>query len=583
MAAKVLNIEACDQTISVCRTVRKGKSVRVLDSFIFTAPEGSVADGLIVKPMVLADELKRQLASHGLGKVKTVVFSLSSSRIAIREVKLPPMKEKLIDTAIHTNVADYFPIDLKSYHITYSVPDLATTLKPYSRVLVMAIPFSMIESYFQLADRAGLNIKAIDSSGNSQYQALKSLDLKGVSIFVDVCGSSSNISFIREGRLLLQRNFAFGAEELISHYMSLSGKTREDYIDVLHETDITHPDFAADKLLSLSDIHSDLERLVSGVMRSIDYYNSSQWDSAASRIVLIGLNRHVVGLRELLAEATGLETLYLDDISDFADFTNNAPEAPAYINCIGNTIAPLDLIPKRLRPSHRLTAEDDDSTIVPGVIMCGIIVVGAILISISSWLGYATTQEDLLSLQSEITSLQSSKQLYDSYISFQESEKSVGSLASLSETPNAQLVSFLEDLEKQMPSSILILSAVYTNDGVSLNITVGSYTDAAAVISELRGFASISQVDVSDLSTSTNEAGATRVSFTANCFYGINPYQNNINPYSQFILPSDTSTDSTADASVETNVIPADGTADTSAADTASVPVAETTAAPQAQ
>ncbi|MBP8639463.1 MAG: pilus assembly protein PilM, partial [Oscillospiraceae bacterium] len=522
MAVKVLNIEACDQTISVCRTERKGKGVRVFDSFIFPTPSGTVADGLIVNPIILAEELKRQLASHGVSKIKTVIFSLSSSRIAIREVKLPPMKDKLIATAIHTNVADYFPIDLKNYHISYSILDAASTAKPYTRVLVMAIPFTMLESYFQLADRAGLNIKAIDSSGNSQFQALKKVNLKGVTIFTDVGCSSSIVSFVREGKLLLQRNFAFGADELISHYMSVSGKTKDDFLSVLHETDITHPDFAADKLLSLSEIQADLSKLVSGILRSIDYYSSSQWDAAASRVVLIGRNRHVVGLRELISEATGLETIYLDELPDFAAFTNNFPEAPSFINCIGGSLAPLDLIPKQLRPTKRLTTEDDDSSIVPGIIMCGIIVVGAILISISSWLGYASTKEDYASLQSEITSLQPAKQIYDNYLSFQDSGKSVEALTALTETPNSKLVSFLEQLEKQMPSSILILSAVYSNDGVSMNITVGSYTDAAAVISALRGFDSISQVDVSDLSISSNEVGIERVSFTANCFYGIN-------------------------------------------------------------
>ncbi|MFB0920585.1 MAG: pilus assembly protein PilM, partial [Oscillospiraceae bacterium] len=125
MAAKVLNIEICDQTISVCRTARKGKSVRIFDAFVFPTPEGCVSDGVISDPTLLANELRMQLASHGISHTKNAVFSLTSSKIAAREVKLPPMKKKLIASAIHTNSVDYFPIDLKSYHIAYYVLDTA--------------------------------------------------------------------------------------------------------------------------------------------------------------------------------------------------------------------------------------------------------------------------------------------------------------------------------------------------------------------------------------------------------------------------------------------------------------------------
>ena len=564
MAAKVLNIEICDQTISICRTARKGKGVQVFDAFVFPTPEGCVLDGVISNPTLLANELRMQLASHGISRTKNAVFSLTSSKIAAREVKLPPMKKKLIASAINTNAVDYFPIDLKSYHIAYYVLDMATSVKPYNRILVMAVPVSMVEGYFLLAERAGLSIKAIDSSGNSQYQAVKQISLKGASVFLDVGSASSVVSFINDGKLLLQRTFAFGADELISHYMSLSEKTKADYIEAVHELDITNPGFAAEKLMSFGDIQSDLGRLVSGVMRSIDFFNSSQWEAGVTRVVLIGLNRHLVGLRDLIAETTGLETLYLDDISDFAQFTNKAPDAPAYVNCIGSSIAPLDLIPKQFLPSRRITVDDDDSSIVPGIVMCGIIVFGAILLSASSWLGYATTVDDLAEVQMQIENLKPAQDTYNQYVAYQQTQKSIEALSSTTVNPNTKLDSFFEELEEKMPSSILLLTASCTNDGVALNVTVGSYTDAASVISTLRGFESISQVQISDLSSGSNEAGEERVSFSVSCIYGANPYLNKTNPYNDFIY-SDTPADTTGTAANASPSTAPDTAADASA------------------
>ena len=89
MAAKVLNIEVCDQTIAVCRTMRRGKSVRISDAFIFRTPESCVLDGTILNPLLLGQELKKQLAQHGLHTIKNASFVLSSSKIVLREAKLP--------------------------------------------------------------------------------------------------------------------------------------------------------------------------------------------------------------------------------------------------------------------------------------------------------------------------------------------------------------------------------------------------------------------------------------------------------------------------------------------------------------
>lgn len=530
--AKVLNIEICDRTISVCRTARKGKGVRLFDSFVFPTPEDCVLDGVILNPKLLANELKLQLASYKIKQPKNVIFSVSSSRIAVREIKFPPIKEKLLSEAIHTNSADYFPINLKDYHITYYILEKASSAIPNNRVLVMAVPISMIEGYFQLAEMAGLSIRAIDSSGNSQYQILRKLKTDGVTVFADVGSSSSILSFMRGGELLLQRTFAFGADELIEHFGTECGIPGADYMRFLHETDITNPGFSADKVLTSDAIQNDLERLVGSIARSIDYFNLDQLDAAVTRVVLVGLNRHIVGLKDMVAESTGLETLYLDEISDFAQLTSNSPCAAALVNCIGSTIASLDLIPKQLLPSRGITVNNDDASLTPGVVICALIIAGAVLVSLSSWFSYKSAADDLAVLQAEISSVQSASLIYAKDTAFQQSEKAFDSYILSTDTQNVKLVGFFEELEQQMPSSILLMSASCTNDGITLNITVGSYTEAASIISTLRGFESIATVEISSL---TRDSSTGRVSFTVNCTYGTNPYLNGINPYGELI------------------------------------------------
>ncbi|NLH02002.1 MAG: hypothetical protein GX488_08935, partial [Clostridiales bacterium] len=53
MAAKTVHIEVCDQVIKVCRIARKGRSIRIFESFSFRTPDDCVSDGVIVNTHVL--------------------------------------------------------------------------------------------------------------------------------------------------------------------------------------------------------------------------------------------------------------------------------------------------------------------------------------------------------------------------------------------------------------------------------------------------------------------------------------------------------------------------------------------------
>lgn len=538
MAAKVLNIEVGDQIVKVCRAVRKGKCVQLFEPFMFPTPPGCVFDGLITDINVLAEETKRQLAEHQLSDVRNVIFSLMSGKIAVREVKLPPVKEKRLNSLIKTNASEYFPIDLNNYHVTHSLLEQVSGAEPYYRVLVMAAPIALLEGYFQFAAALGMQVQSIDSSGNSHYQALKSIANKGVTMYVDVDCTASFISFMLEDSLALQRTFAFGGDDLIAHYMAATGKTPEEYLSALDELDEKSPNFAADLPLTSESIESDLKRLVGSIARSVDYFNSSQWENATTRVVLMGPCRRVVGLREQIEAATGLETSYLDDISEFAALSKNAENAAAYISCLGSVFAPLDFMPPSLAESGKRSSVDNkDATIIPGVLICGLLILSGILLASVSILNFKSAEQGLANTKQEIADLEYTETVYKTYLAYQKGEEAVRTVTAASGSPNSRLVEFYEELEAKMPASIIVMSAMCTNEGVSMNVTVGSYEDAATAISNLRGFKSLANIEVSGITRSSNEAGIPRVEFSLNCTYGENPYINGINPYGSLISP----------------------------------------------
>ncbi len=130
MAKKVLSIVIGTEFTKVCevsyRKNYKNKGIRVYRSISFLTPENSIEDGSIKDMQVFGEELRKQLKA---AKIKTdkVIFTIASSKIANREIILPPTKEKKIDEIIKTGASDYFPIDIKNYIISYTVIEKNTS------------------------------------------------------------------------------------------------------------------------------------------------------------------------------------------------------------------------------------------------------------------------------------------------------------------------------------------------------------------------------------------------------------------------------------------------------------------------
>ncbi|MEG1633688.1 MAG: pilus assembly protein PilM [Oscillospiraceae bacterium] len=521
---KALNIEVGDRLTKVCLSIPKGKSYQIKSSFMFQTPDNAVTDGNITAPELLAAKLSEELALHELADTKNVVFALTSSKVASREVMLPPVKDNRIKGIVDSNAADYFPVDLSKYHVTYSLLERTESGENAGcRVLVMAVPLTLLETYFILAEQAKLTVQAIDFSGNSQYQALKTLDDESVTMYVNADCNSSYISFMQNGTLLLQRTFTFGGDELILSYLSASDRSGDEYVAALHDCSAAEPEFLKNGLLRPLDVTENLSRLVSSIIRSSDYFNSNHWDMQVENVVLMGPCSHLTGLMEMVANGTGLPTTYLDSIPGITSFANEADSASFYISCIGCSIEPLDFIPPQFKTDKKKNRKNkvksDEDMLRDGAIICGACLLVALILSAVSLIGYSSARREKADLEQQIAELQYVRDIYTVYLQYQAGADALTALSDGIASPNDSLTAFIDELESKMPSQLLLLSAACAREGVIMNITVPTFEDVAVVLVQLRSFESIGDITISSATQETDDAGITNVSFSVSCAY----------------------------------------------------------------
>jgi Tfp pilus assembly PilM family ATPase len=97
---KVLSIEVGVQTTRLCEIEYLGKRKTVTNTCVFNTPEGTVEDGYIRNKDILAVSIKAAMKQM-ITTAKDVIFSISSSKIANREVNMPFLKEDKIQDFIH--------------------------------------------------------------------------------------------------------------------------------------------------------------------------------------------------------------------------------------------------------------------------------------------------------------------------------------------------------------------------------------------------------------------------------------------------------------------------------------------------
>lgn len=519
-SGKLLNIEIGDRIIKVCVSERHGKSFQILDSFMLQTPTGAASDGQIVRPDDVAAAIAVKLDEEGHGDVKNVIFTLTSTKIATREVMLPPVKDNRLKAVVETNASDYFPVDMSNYRVSYSLLERIQDDNPGCRVLVMAAPIMLIDSYIQLAGAAGWQVEAIDFSGNSQYQVLRAIKSEGVIMYVDVNVNSTLVTFMNDGVLLLQRSFPAGGDEIITAAIHAGNRSDEEYLQTMNQA--RNAEFL-DGMMDTEQQKDCLSRLISGVVRSADFFKSDHTDLPIVHVVLMGTCSHIAGLSQEISAEIGIETMLLSDLKGIMFVANSADGVSTYTACIGSLVAPLDLLPPEYRVEKKslklFKNGEDKDPVRTGITVGAVIAAVGLVLALFSVGRYIVNVTREKKLQSRIDELAYVQEICDTYVAYKKTDDTLNVIGQYSADANSQLAAFLEELEMKMPTSVLVMSAVCDEKGVSMDITTATMGDAAKAIAQLRTFDSIAIISTAGITETKSETGASTASFSVACEY----------------------------------------------------------------
>lgn len=537
MNNRVLSIEIGNSFTKICEIDYKVKKPKVYKVLTVETPEGVVVDGMLQPTQEYADHLVNALGTNGI-HTRRVIFTISSTRVASREVQIPNVKANKIEALVKTNANDYFPVDLTQYEIGHYLAG-GLTEEGKLRVMALAVPKALLDSYYQLAQMCGWEVECFDYSSNSLYQILRDEKSEKVTMMIKIDENSTIVTVLSAGKVLLQRTVAYGVQDAIETMIASGAYAVNDPMSaverfqkktclnrVLHQGDKLWEENAgrwededagnAEVTAARQKITSSLEPLIVGVSRVIDFYDSRNSNTPIERTYVTGLGGSFSGMSKLFTNCLERKVHTLSDMDDKIGMSKaiRSTRPAAYISCLGAVLAPVGLIDKSTQKAKGLTVVSGTNYTFVSVAVLVLGVILSIAMAVTSLTRYFGTVAENVTLQARVEELQPAQTVYNEYLSAAAQYDKYKYLYEYTENPNENLVEFINELEQILPSSFWTNSFSSDMEGISMSVTVEGKAAAARTILNIRNMESIEDVQISNITDTQNELGESAVTFS---------------------------------------------------------------------
>lgn len=537
MNNRVLSIEIGNSFTKICEIDYKVKKPKVYKVLTVETPEGVVVDGMLQPTQEYADHLVNALGTNGI-RTKRVIFTISSTRVASREVQIPNVKANKIEALVKTNANDYFPVDLTQYEIGHYLAG-GLTEEGKLRVMALAVPKALLNSYYQLAQMCGWEVECFDYSSNSLYQILRDEKSEKVTMMIKIDENNTIVTVLSAGKVLLQRTVAYGVQDAIETMIASGAYAVNDPMSaverfqkktclnrVLHQGDKLWEENAGrwededagnvEVTAARQKITSSLEPLIVGVSRVIDFYDSRNSDTPIERTYVTGLGGSFSGMSKLFTNCLERKVHTLSEMDDKIGMSKaiRSTRPAAYISCLGAVLAPVGLIDKSTQKAKGLTVVSGTNYTFVSVAVLVLGVILSIAMAVTSLTRYFGTVAENVALQARVEELQPAQTVYNEYLSAAAQYDKYKYLYEYTENPNENLVEFINELEQILPDSFYTDSFSSDQTGISMTVNVEGKAAAARTILNIRNMESIEDVQISNITDNQDEMGGSWVMFS---------------------------------------------------------------------
>lgn len=333
MAKPFISLDIGTHSIKLVYGKRQGVNFVIHKADHLKMPRDTYSDGKIINSQKLVHGIQEIILKNNI-KTKNVYLTFNSSNVIIRELVIPAIKSKELDTIVRYEIMQVLPIELDQYIFEYIIiGEVVEDKVKKNRILVCAVPKTTAESFYGLLKEMNLHPHGMMITPLSMFNII---DNAAVSInntkltdesfaILDVGHNSLDINIFTDAKLTFSRRLTEGMNSIDNVISNSKIISFEEALQI-RET------LSVDKD---QEVRGEISKWVSDIQRAITF-NDGRTSKPVKKVFLCGGGSQMLDIARVVEDTLGVDTEIIRSISNIK-FDKQADSAlPLYISAIGS-------------------------------------------------------------------------------------------------------------------------------------------------------------------------------------------------------------------------------------------------------
>jgi len=286
-----------------------------LDNYGITlSPEGAIANGEILNPIVVADALIELLKDSSIRDRKAII-AITGQKVIVREIVFPLMEDKELMAGVMWEAPKYVPYDLDESIIDAEKVEefVEKDGNKMMKVILVAAPKTTIQPYMEVLKKARIIPKIVDVVSSANIRAFKNnlSDKKEeekessiIDIILSIGASNTILTLVGENNLKFTRDILVGGSDITKAIAKSLNISFDEAEKLKRETKIVlSPETGEEKKNESEKIMVKiLNQVTKEVRKSLSYYKTQSQKVKYDKMILSGGCANIDNIKNLLSE-----------------------------------------------------------------------------------------------------------------------------------------------------------------------------------------------------------------------------------------------------------------------------------------
>lgn len=329
--APTLGLDINSDSVTLIQLEKTRAGIEVARFACQPTPANTIKEGLIADPETIGSVVMDLLGAANIppsGPSPVVNVSVPAQAVVIRLMPVPTgMPPEELADVVTQEATNHVPFPIEDANLDWSqMPATERTDADGVRridVILASIQRSIIESYWRMADSAGVRLGRVDISSLSVIRSLALAGYLGstghLSMIVNIRHDATDINVVRSAMPLFGRSIMLGMDT-VTEAISRSLEMHFDQaLDLLPEITLFNVPTDDPRLGQAAQItRTVFSDIADELQRSLEFYKSQVGDVKVDQIILTGPGCMVPQIDQFFAGRMNIRTLVADPMRDLS-------------------------------------------------------------------------------------------------------------------------------------------------------------------------------------------------------------------------------------------------------------------------